>query len=289
MRKLWNICWLTAFFILIDSTRESVFAQKALPRAQASLQEITEELDYDRRTWVKTYNTGVLLLHGYDEDTLSYILEKSLYKERPIIRVNTVSGPIPISTCQEFFTLRGSDRRSIDRRNVAWHHYRSCDEEAAQVKLAPTEHLRFDPLETMRELVTTLPIRSFNLPPQVLQHLRRFPANATILTLWPHGNDDSRPGLRPPYRYIERSVGKLVFSWGIMSFGISGFGDFDGDGIQDVLFDLSVSEEFRWRGDCRSSSILRVSRLEPGGPLVPHQIAHVHRQCEGRAFDRRQP
>ena len=73
----------------------------------------------------------------------------------------------------------------------------------------------------------------------------------------------------------------------MITFGIEGFGDFDGDGIQDVLFDMSVYEEFPWRGDCRSSSLLRISRLEPAGSLTAHQIAHVHRQCEGRAFDRR--
>jgi hypothetical protein len=75
----------------------------------------------------------------------------------------------------------------------------------------------------------------------------------------------------------------------MLTFGIEGFGDFDGDGIQDVLFELGVYEEFPRRGDCYSSSLLRVSRPDPGGALTSHQIAHVHRQCEGRGFDHKRP
>ena len=271
--------------MLGDGVKQAVLAQQSVARALTPLEEIIEELEYDRSTWVRIYKPGVLLLHGYDEDKLAYILENRLHAPLPKIHLQTRTGWISVETCQEFFTIRGADRISINRSGVAWHHYRSCDEDTAKVQLAPTQALRFDPLETMRELITTLPIRSFNLPPQVQHHLRRFPANATILTLWPYGNDNSRAGLRPPYRYIERSVGKLVFSWGIMSFGISGFGDFDGDGIQDVLFDLNVTEEFGRRGDCRSTSLLSISRPEVGGPIMPRQIAHVHRQCEGRGLD----
>jgi hypothetical protein len=250
----------------------------AQPFIQTPLEEITQGIAQSPQP-VYVSRPGVRA-HGErgSEESLRFVLENILHKPIPPIRVLTPSGWTTVTTCHEFFVTRAGDRIAIDRGRTEWYHYSGCDESAAFAMLATPRRVELDPETIMLEIAQTIPVRALGLPRVAETWIKRYGPNATALTLWPHANH-FKMRWRYSHRRAEPSQILLIFRQGMIYITIDGFGDFDGDGVDDVLVSVSVTEDKPRDAFCDSQFLSRLTRRPDDGALVIHPIAHYVNVC----------
>jgi len=269
-------------FLLLAAGNATVSAQSTEAR---SLQEIDEEIaDALLPESVRFYRSGVRVIgRKGDSDDFGFILNNFLHRPLPAIRVRAPTGWVTVSSCQEFFVTRMSGRLAVDRGLTPWFHYGSCDYNASLVMLATPNEIRLDPHQMLREMITSLRVHAFEWPQSIKHRLRSYGADVTVLALWPLANFP-RDGWRDGARNVSSKSITLSFSWGQIAFSLSGFGDFDGDGVDDALVSTYVNENPGRPVECYHDSLSRVTRLQPNGQLTVHPVAHTHNRCHGPGY-----
>lgn len=265
----------------------------------ATLKELNQEWLDARFIKMKTYSPGVLKNQDYEGDELLQIRNSSSRK-LPEIRVRTKSGWKTVSTCKELFEIRGSQRMEVDTRGVDLYTYTFCDSDMTQIALKSPNFNFMDYQRAFFEYIKTVPLMTQRLSDSMINRLNSIPSKnrpdqMTFVDLWPFGAhlvDLPQDYGRLMFRYTIRLSLADRTNASVTIFGayLVAFGDFDGDGIGDMI--VSVSEESKsvhkpLSPDCLNQSIIQVTRLAPDAPLTAHPIAHMHNICRPRPKERR--
>ena len=246
---------------------------------QKSLSEIDSELSRTQLP-IHHYSPGVRVFGEKRQDDIRTMIKDLSDRRLPEIRVRTLLGWLSVSNCRQFFETSLIGRIEVDRGETDWYHFGSCDSDYALTILRDPDTMTFHPNKALREVIISVPILSFGLPSRIQEFVKSYSPDATILKLWPHS--DHEPEFRlESMRHADANKVKLLYKWGWIYFSIVGFGDFNHDGIDDMLIVTSVRERPRRDVVCLHDTLSRVTRLKPDGPLSVHRIAHTHNRCAG--------